>query len=755
MRSVFLCSALSCLISIVPVLANQDSIITVIAGAETHAMLESCDCPSDPGGGLMKRSSIVGMISDRSKLLLLDAGGFAGGGIYDSYSEGRAADSLRTILTIKGMGKIGYDAVAIGDEELQYGGAWIVKIAKDANVPLVSANCFSKTGKNLVAPYVLVKKAGVTFGVTAVTTIEKIIATDTTVRIKDPVASLRQIWSEMSSKSDYQIILSHLGQQESFELADSFPDCDLIVNGHRKSDQDPVAVNGNVPVMQFGFQGKSLSYAQLKLKANKSKLLTSKWLFVNPTIPDDSTLIPFLTAKPVESKPVYDLYIMSQCPYGLQALNGFVEFVKTFKDADWNINFIGTVDKDFSFNSLHGPEEVEDEMIWLAVKELHPKKWIEFLQIRSKEYIPTRAILQKMKIDVEKINQWIALKGKEVLAGHYQRSVRLNINASPTLLINNVPAKVQITGQQLAKLQCEKTDNQSPVCKTLPECLNDSDCKSKGKIGRCGETGKCIFQDAVPFNFTVLVADSAFQQPEQAVIATTEELFPGVNVQIVKFSSEQGQKLYKKYNPQSLPFYIFSREVRQAHNFTSIESGLSEKNGSLVFNDGIVIQNYLPGRTSQKGSTVLFIDPFFTQLPFIIDRIYSDSLLRVSTKIMPVIFQDPKETIRGTEAWFRMEEAQRWLLMNKLFENSYFKYLDEYRKTPGSSFWPDLCKRAAIETDSLMTKLKSDTTELKEHWKLLQNISIKDPLVILVDNRELVTIRNEKELERYLQERIR
>ena len=58
-------------------------------------------------------------------MLLLDAGGFAGGGIYDNATGGRSADSQRTLSTVRAMGMMKYDATAIGDDDLQYGGTWL------------------------------------------------------------------------------------------------------------------------------------------------------------------------------------------------------------------------------------------------------------------------------------------------------------------------------------------------------------------------------------------------------------------------------------------------------------------------------------------------------------------------------------------------------------------------------------------------------------------------------------------------------
>ena len=254
MWSIFRLSVMVFCLTALTVTAEHDTSIQIIAGAETHGMIEACDCYQDPGGGLLKRSTVIKSTGKRDSFLLLDAGGFSAGGIYDSYSEGRAGDSLRTIITIRGMVAIGYDAAAIGDEELQYGGAWIVKQAKAAGLPLVSANLFTKKGKPLASTYVLVKKGGKTFAVTGLTTNEKLFSTDTTVTVGDPFKSLSRIWQEIVECSDYQIILSHLGQEKSEALADSFPECDIIVNGHRKSDQNPVLLTGKTPVMQFGFQ---------------------------------------------------------------------------------------------------------------------------------------------------------------------------------------------------------------------------------------------------------------------------------------------------------------------------------------------------------------------------------------------------------------------------------------------------------------------------------------------------------------------
>ena len=376
MKIFFTTWPLCLLLGISTTAATNEISLTVVAGAETHAMTEACDCPKDPGGGLAKRSYLLKKMGSRERVLLLDAGGFSGGGLYDSYTEGRAGDSLRTLNTLKGMGAIGYDAVTIGDDDLQYGGKWLLDRAEETGVPLVSANCYTKEGKRLAEPYILVKKGQYTFAVTGVTSPEKLFAVDKNIKVKDPVLSLRSIWKEMKGRSDFQVILSHCGQELSIALKDSFPECDIIVNGHRKADTDAVKMIGAVAVMQFGFQGKSLSFMDLRIKGEELNIVRSGWLDIGPDVPEDSAMDSIITSQRAVFRPVYDLYIMSQCPYGLEALAAFTEFVNSFPEPDWNLWFIGTAKDNGTFSSLHGEEEVKDEMVWLAVKELYPEKWI-------------------------------------------------------------------------------------------------------------------------------------------------------------------------------------------------------------------------------------------------------------------------------------------------------------------------------------------------------------------------------------------
>lgn len=743
MRSVFITISLVMIVSSV---CAAGAGITVIASGDMHGMVQACDCNIEPGGGLAKRSHFVNTLGGRDNILLLDAGGFSAGGLYDTYTEGREADSIRSEQAIAGMEPLRYDAIGVGDDDLQYGGDWLLQRAKAASLPLVSANCFRENGSLLFTPYIILNKAGKRIAVTSVVTQEKLFAGDQKIIIADPLKSLKKIWNDLKLKSDYQIVLSHLGSSKTRELIDSLSDIDLAVNGHRKTESNALSMVNNVPVLQFGFQGKSLSYALMIEKDKKLVVDKSGWYIISNDLPDDRKVTSVIDAlKKGKQTDVYDLYMMSQCPYGLEALPGFVKFIEKNQDVDWNIWFIGSVENDTILSSLHGPGEVRDEMMWLAVKNLYPSRWFEFIKTIADSSKTTEIILKKMGIAQAEIDKWIASNGVSQLAGHYLRSDRVNIKASPTLLINNTPYEKQLTLDRLLKNSCEGSEKKK-YCDSLPQCIDNSDCKQKGKLGKC-EDRKCIYVDAVKFTFTVVVADSARQKPEDMVIATTEDLFAGVTIEKVTMSSQKGKELISRYQPDALPFYLFGKDVKLAYNFEQIEKGLIEKNNGLFFKKGIVRSNYFFKRAVENGKIILFIDPFFKDISGILSSLQKDTVLYNKITVMPMFYDDPQKDLWGTEEGFRHEEALRWLIMNKFFNDKTKKYLTEYSKSPGNSYWFRILDGISIPSDTFVSTLRANSDALMEHWKKLLQLSIHEPVVMLFNNRETVIAGNKNEFE--------
>ncbi len=739
----------------------KDKPIAIIASGETHAMLDACDCPGDPAGGFPKRSEVINKLRKEKMVLLLDAGGFAGGGIYDFYTEGRPRDSIRTLLAIKAMAAIGYDAVAIGDEELQYGVKWLVQTAQEVKLPLVSANSFYATGNHVTEPYVIVKKGTVTFGVTAVTTTERLFQIDTSVIVKDPVRSIQSLWKELNKKSDYQVILSHLGEEYTLELAKLFPDCEIVVNGHRKTSIQPVITSDNQIVMQFGFQGKNLSEVDFNTVDKSFNPIKNKWIDVDYTVSDDAGVLGITSGQGYDQllkMTVIDLYLMSQCPYGIAALQDLLNLQENFPYIELNVWFIGDVNPDGSLHSLGGKQEIEDEKIWLAVKNLYPKLWDDFLFLCTSEGLSTKRSFTDLELDTGAIYQWVKEKGEKELTFHYQRSQRLNVNASPTMFLNNHMFGSEISYLGLAKDFCSYIEkSKSPrICDSLPECFEHSDCRKEGKVGICakseeGKGGKCRYKDAVKFDFTIVIPDSPIIHTEHNAINTTKELFPGAAIHVFPMSSPKGRKLIRNIDAPYLPLYLFDKKVQEAHNFSKIESGLIGVGEWYTFRDDVMQKQYFLKRSVKKDTIVLYIDPLFSGIDQVLKVVVKMFPDLNSMNVKPIIYDSIITKRSLPEEKIRQEEALRWLLLLENYGNKKFAaYLNSYRVKPGSSYWFSTLKGMKINVDDFVKKIEKNSKLLKELIKEIMEFEIEEPVVLLLENREIIPIMNQSHFEEIL-----
>ena len=742
---------------------NNKNTVKIIVSGETHAMLYPCDCSENPVGGLAKRAHVIKSQRQEKNILLLDAGGFSGGGIYDFYTEGRIKDSIRTIVTMRSMAGMKYDAVAVGDEELQYGAEWLALQAKKIELPLVSANCRYKSGRYVVDPFKIVRKGNLSFGITALTPQEKLFFIDTAVVIDDPVESVKLIWKKMKRLSDYQVILSHLGEEYIDKLIKEFPQCDFFINGHRKMGIQPVNIYGKQVIMQFGFQGKNLSSLLFNPKSNSLFSNYNFWIDINDSIPDDKKTALLLENNNLnslsEKSSVLDLYIMAQCPYGIPILKDLIHLSDNFWFIDLSIWFIGDVNPDGTLHSLNGSDEIFEEKMWLAIQHVYPDMWPHFLYLLVLHGADINQAINELGLDTARLHLWIHEKGNDKLAFHYRRSQRLNVNASPTIFLNNQMLSTDISYLKFANKFCIDIKNMKKplVCDSVPECFEDIDCVKKGMHGICRSSSgnetdnRCIFNKAVEFDFLVILPDTMFIHPEYYAINTTKDLFPGVNIRTILMSDSYGKKIIAGINPVSLPLYLFEKKVEQTTNYFKIKSGIQNTGQWYMFNDDVMKKHYFYKRKELKNSLILFIDPLFPDIKNVFSLIFQFDPQLDFIEIRPNVYGKIKmeNIMEGKEK--RDKEAMRWIIFKKYYNPDIFRhYLRSYSTKPEDSIWQKVIMESGKDTAEFKEKTLQNGKLLNEIISDISDLEITEPVELLINNRELIPVKNRKHLKNLL-----
>jgi len=145
-------------------------------------------------------------------------------------------------------------------------------------------------------------------------------------------------------------------------------------------------------------------------------------------------------------KPTLELFVMSYCPYGVQAEEKLIPIVKKFGDTiDFKLRFIAQEKERISlkditpFTSLHGYPEVAENIRQLLIAKEYPDRYLDYILCRGKKLNQSwEACARKLGIDVEKIQTLFdSPEAEQLFRENIKRAAELGIRASPTILVDN------------------------------------------------------------------------------------------------------------------------------------------------------------------------------------------------------------------------------------------------------------------------------------------------------------------------------
>ena len=134
-----------------------------------------------------------------------------------------------------------------------------------------------------------------------------------------------------------------------------------------------------------------------------------------------------------------DLFVMSQCPFAVRAEQALAPILKEFGDQiDFTLYFIASEDGSGGFTSLHGQQEVAEDIRQAVMGKYYPNKYFDYIVARAANYQDGDWEQQALElgIDVERVRAIVASEeGEKLLWANIQKGNELGIRASPTLLI--------------------------------------------------------------------------------------------------------------------------------------------------------------------------------------------------------------------------------------------------------------------------------------------------------------------------------
>jgi len=265
--------------------------ITILYTGSTHAMLYPCKCPLASDGGLSRRSTLIKELRKKyPDLILLDAGSFFAGGPLDEYTQNQELDKKRTLFNLKAMELMGYDAVAVGEDEFNFGRGFLEEIISKTKIGFLSCNI--KSEKFL--PYIIKQIKDMKIGIIGVSRLFDLQKLDG-LEIIEPSVAVKNTVEQLKQKDvDLIVLLGELSSQEEDKIIREVKGIDLLIEGYNTNRKDPFAKIGSLLIVNADWQGKSLGKLTLKIENNKIVDYKVELIRLSDKIKDDPKILEIL-----------------------------------------------------------------------------------------------------------------------------------------------------------------------------------------------------------------------------------------------------------------------------------------------------------------------------------------------------------------------------------------------------------------------------------------------------------------------------
>lgn len=265
--------------------------MTILYTGQSHAMIYPCNCPIEPDGGIARRLTLIKELrKENPDCLLLDTGNFFAAGLMDEYTQNAQFDIKRTLVNLKAMELMKYDAVAVSDDEFNFGREFFEENTEKISLPFLSCNL--RTAKAL--PYIIKDAAGLKIGILGVTTPVAKAKSEGIEIIEPSKAVTEAVQNLKKAGAQIIIVLSNLSEAEDFNLINEAPGIDILIQGARSAKNDLFQKIGNTLVLKTSWQARRLGKASFKIEEGRITEHRVEGLRLSDKVLDDPRILSVL-----------------------------------------------------------------------------------------------------------------------------------------------------------------------------------------------------------------------------------------------------------------------------------------------------------------------------------------------------------------------------------------------------------------------------------------------------------------------------
>ncbi|MCK5153033.1 MAG: hypothetical protein KAQ93_01625 [Spirochaetales bacterium] len=243
---------------------SSEKKINIYYTSSLNGNLDGCDCKGNPRSGLVKRAVYLRSL-DKNNSLLLEAGD-----IFDVYE-----DKLLSDYILESYLDLGYDAIAVGDQEFSNGKDFLLEsnqtdLLRTNNLSILNN---SEIFEQISDKPLVISKNGISIAILSIIdpeTIrfypEEII---NSIQIEDPESELKKLLSNPEvSDSDLRVLIFHGSVEKARVLSSKIASLNIIIVGHEQQIIDGEKT-GNAIIVSPGGEGNLLGHLEVLYQNNK------------------------------------------------------------------------------------------------------------------------------------------------------------------------------------------------------------------------------------------------------------------------------------------------------------------------------------------------------------------------------------------------------------------------------------------------------------------------------------------------------
>ncbi len=264
-------------------------------------------------GGAAEMATLIESIREREKLVFLFDAGDIFTGILSKLTEG--AVPMEMMITM------GYDAMAIGNHEFEYGWESFAEQKSRLPFPVLGANLFyTGTDFPYAQPYAIVEREGFRIGVIGIIGLDArtaIIPSHVAgMDFREPIPIVQKLVDMLRSEVDLVVVLAHQGKtapmqtddeahadiqrgiEADYKMAGAVDGIDVLFCGHADSGTEKPVVHPKTGtlIMQTYGQGTRLGYLKLVMDG-ETKSISSYYGSLLPVVSKDLEPHPLIVQK--------------------------------------------------------------------------------------------------------------------------------------------------------------------------------------------------------------------------------------------------------------------------------------------------------------------------------------------------------------------------------------------------------------------------------------------------------------------------